>query len=73
MVQYSQVRPVTLGSELIEPASFVSPLDSGTTLPRRWACSWNCAFWQMKIERETSSRTSAPTTVAPWCVISTAG
>jgi hypothetical protein len=37
--QYSQVRPTTLGMALIEPARFVSPPVSGTTLPSRCACS----------------------------------
>ena len=65
MVQYSQVRPTTFGRALIEPASRVSPLESGTTLPSMCACNWNTAFWHMNTERDTSSGRSLPTTVAP--------
>jgi hypothetical protein len=65
MHQYSQVRPTTLGIALIEPASLASPLVSGTTLPSSCAWSWYSALRHMKIVRDTSSRKSLPTTVAP--------
>ncbi len=63
---------MTFGSALSVLASLVSPGVRVVTLPSRCALSWYSAFWHMKIVRETSSRMSLPTTVAPWLFSSTA-
>src|SRR5262249_50013316 len=71
-VQYSQVRANGLGDRLLAAASLVSPGVNALKLPIASARIWDSAFWHMAIERNTSSRTFAPTTVAPWRRISTA-
>src|SRR5262252_2518532 len=71
-VQYSQVRANGLGERLLAAASLVSPGVNVLKFPIASARIWDSAFWHMAIERKTSSRTSAPTTVAPCRRISTA-
>src|SRR5215469_17065906 len=71
-VQYSQVRANGFGERLLAAASLVSPGVSALKLPIASARIWDSAFWHMAIERNTNSRTFAPTTVAPWRRISTA-
>src|SRR6516164_10627343 len=65
-VQYSQVRASGLGERLLAAASLVSPGVNALKLPIASARICDSAFWHMAIERNTSSRTFAPTTVAPW-------
>src|SRR5262249_39040727 len=71
-VQYSQTRNSGPGDRLTAAASLVSPGVNGPKLPSASARIWYSAFWHMAIERKTSSRTLAPTTVAPCRRISTA-
>src|SRR5215475_6462613 len=71
-VQYSQVRASGPGERLLAAASLVSPGVKALKFPIASARIWDSAFWHMAIERNTSSRTFAPTTVAPWRRISTA-
>src|SRR6516165_11653303 len=71
-VQYSQARDSGPGDRLMAAASLVSPGVNGPKLPSASARIWYSAFRHMAIERKTSSRTLAPTTVAPCRRISTA-
>src|SRR5262249_13193571 len=71
-LQYSQARDSGPGDRLLAAASLVSPGVNGPKLPSASVRIWYSAFWHMAIERNTSSRTLAPTTVAPCRRISTA-